>query len=278
MDLRSWLQRACERLELAGVEGAGLDAQMLAAHHLGVGRSWVMAHPEASVDPGALEPLLSRRAGREPLAYILGWREFYGRRFAVGPGVLVPRQETELLVEIALERGDSSPRILDLGTGSGCIAITLKLERAAWSVVGSDLSRVAIDVADKNAHRLGADVHLVVGNALDAFQPDTKFDLIVCNPPYIDAAAQLMPEVGIYEPSLALRAGLGGLDFFKRLAADARRHLASGGELLVELGAGQVDAAAAIFQAEGYTHLGTREDLAGIPRVARIGLPADTET
>lgn len=270
MTLQDWLSSATSRLAEAGIESARLDAQVLAAHLLGVEREWVLAHPEHPVSFAEWEATLLRRVGREPLAYIIGWREFYGRRFLVRPGVLIPRQETEILVDAVLEivdelgRNDAS--VLDLGTGSGCIAITLKRERPRLSVSASDISDEALEVASLNADSLGAEVRFVRSDSFAAFE-GVRFDLIACNPPYIDSQHSLMPEISNHEPGVALFAGDGGLDFYRLLAHEAAAHLAQGGFLAIEIGEGQREDVTDLFLAEGWTPLSARKDLSGIDRV-----------
>ncbi|HTQ11739.1 MAG TPA: peptide chain release factor N(5)-glutamine methyltransferase [Fimbriimonadaceae bacterium] len=268
MTVGEWVLYARRRLAEAGVESPALEAQMLAAHVLLVDRSRLIANPELELSELAGEPLLQRRLSGEPLAYILGWREFYGRRFEVGPGVLVPRHETEILVEAALEflPADSAAAVLDLGAGSGILAITIKRERPRAVVTGSDISSQALDVARRNALALDADVRFVEG---DLFAPVAaeKFDLIVCNPPYI-ANHELLPvEIGDFEPSGALFAGDSGLEFYERLAVEAGLHVPEDGRLMVEVGHLQGRAVSGIFESNGWSVERVVKDLSGIDRV-----------
>lgn len=268
----AWIADAAEQLNRVGVEAAKLEAQLLAAHSLGRDRTWVLAHPEQDVPPAA-EELLGRRLRHEPLAYILGWREFYGRRFAVRPGVLIPRHETEVLVEAALERipVGSDLRILDIGVGSGAIAITLALDRPACQVFGVDLSPDALEIAAENARSLNTDVAL---HEADLFPPGpTVFDLIVSNPPYVAYGDPIGADV-VFEPDLALYAGGDGLEVLRRLAAEAPAYLVAEGELLVEIGAGQEGAVEAIFAAKEWTKQDARRDFGGHLRVLVFRRPA----
>jgi release factor glutamine methyltransferase len=270
MKVAEWKRAAVERLAVAGVEGAHLEAQLLAAHALGVDRTWLLAHPEAEMNVLAGEVLLQRRERREPLAYILGRREFYGRDFIVREGVLVPRQETEVLVDVALRFLDSRqlerPRVLDLGTGSGCIAVTLKLERPHADVTAIDISQKALDIAEQNAEQLRADVRLLLSHGFSEIE-DQKFDLIVSNPPYIPTNEPLMPEVADYEPSEALYGGEDGLDMYRMLGHEAPAHLRIGGGLAVEVGAGQAQQVADVVRDEDLDLAEVVRDFSGIERV-----------
>jgi release factor glutamine methyltransferase len=274
------VRMAREFLERKGVEAARLESELLVAHALGLDRLHLFLQLERPVSGGEIDAardLLVRRGRREPTAYIVGRREFYGRPFQVGPGVLIPRPETEILVdrarEIALPRGGAPLRIADLGTGSGCIAVTLALEIAGARVLAVDVSGAAVLCALENARVLGADVEVVEGDGLEtlerAAQAGGPFDLVVCNPPYVapEERDALAPEVAEYEPAGALFAPAGDPDFWVRsLLQRARTWLASGGALLVELGLGQAPRALPIARQQGWeTHL--HRDLSGIERV-----------
>ncbi|HVT11893.1 MAG TPA: peptide chain release factor N(5)-glutamine methyltransferase [Fimbriimonadaceae bacterium] len=267
MTTGDWLREARGRLERAGLESAALEAQVLAAHILLRDRSHVLAHPEEDFPQLAGESLLQRRERQEPLAYILGWREFYGRRFHVEPGVLIPRQETEILVETALGLLRHETRVLDLGTGSGCIGITLKLEFAAAHVTLSDVSPKAIEIARRNAEELGADVDFVLA---DGFAGLGEFDLIVTNPPYIGLGETLPVEVREHEPAGALFAGPTGLEFYEMLAAESGLHLGGDGLLLMEVGYRQARAVGGLFEASGWMVEQIVPDLSGIERVVVV--------
>jgi release factor glutamine methyltransferase len=269
---------ARRRLERAGVlpADATLDAEVLARHVLGWDRPRFIARRGEAPPPGfdlLYDRLVLRRSRREPVAYIVGHREFFGREFAVSPAVLVPRPETEVLVEAALERiaNVESPRIVDVGTGSGCIAITLALEAPHARVRATDTSAAALDVAQRNARRLGADdqIAFVRESLLD---PDSggPFDLIVSNPPYIATVDRdaLPPEVRLFEPGEALFGGADGLAVVRPLVAAAERVLRPGGWLAIEIGAGQANAVSALVETPAWRRLELRQDLQGIPRVA----------
>lgn len=250
---------------------------MLVAHTLGVGRVFVLAHTAAEYKGNGLEDLCERRATREPLAYILGWREFFGRRFVVTPDVLIPRQETETLIEAALDEKHVKD-VLDLGTGSGCIALTLALERLDWDVTGSDISDLALRTASSNAELLKVSVQpafpptrrpavrLVHSDLFDALQGE-QFDLIVSNPPYIAVADALPPEVRDYEPPVALYAGTQGTDVYSKLSMGAHAFLRPSGSLMVEVGDGQSGRVEELFEAFGWYVERIVEDLSATPRV-----------
>ncbi len=254
---------------LAGSSLPRAEARLLLAFALGVPVEALVARPERDVDATTVErfrALCLRRAAEEPIAYLRGAKEFHGRTFRVSPAVLVPRPETELLVELALSlvAGRPAPRLLDLGTGSGCVAITLALERPAARVVAVDRSADALAVARDNARTLGAGVEFV---ASDWFgDVSGRFDLIVANPPYV---ADADPHLGAlaHEPRSALAAGSDGLDDLRRIVAGAPAHLVPGGWLAVEHGHDQGEAVRRLFAAAGFVDVGTHRDLAGIERV-----------
>ncbi|MCW5936985.1 MAG: peptide chain release factor N(5)-glutamine methyltransferase [Fimbriimonadaceae bacterium] len=264
MTLGEWVVAAAGRLRRVGIERPDLEAQVLAAQATGRGRAWVLAHPESLAPPGA-DALLERRMAHEPLAYIRGSRDFYGRVFRVAPGVLVPRQETETLVEAAL--GGLGGRVLDVGTGSGCLAITLKLERPSWFVAAVDVSAAALRVARANAREHDAVVLFRHGDLFEPFA-GMQFGLIVSNPPYIAEGAALPPDVSLYEPEVALYAGPDGLAIYRRLADEAAPYLMPWGRLLVELGDGMLEAVRGVFEPRGWVLQDVADDLGGVPRAA----------
>ena len=267
MRLDEWLRHATTRLDLAGVDSPRLEAQVLAAHVLRVDRSWLLAHPEHDFNDLAGEGLLQRREGGEPLAYLVGHREFYGREFGVDSSVLVPRQETEELAEAALELSSRETRsLLDMGTGSGVLAVTLKLERPEWDVTAVDVSPESLATASANARFHRAAVRFVLSDGFEALLGES-FDLIVSNPPYIGDDEILASEVRDWEPSGALFAGPTGLEFYARLANEAAGYLSDGGLLLLEVGHTQAATVVAIFEGAGWRHETTRHDLSGVERV-----------
>jgi release factor glutamine methyltransferase len=250
-----------------------LDAELLLAHALGIDRARVRSHPESPVDAAqaqAYTRALERRAAGEPVAYIVGYREFWSLRIAVDPSVLVPRPETELLVERALAlRGAEEARVADLGTGSGAIALALAHERPAWHIVATDSSAAALAVARANARTLGLErVEFVEG---DWFAPlaGRTFDLIASNPPYVAADDPVLADAPLrFEPRAALTpAGSDALSCLRSLVEAAPAHLAPGGWLLLEHGAAQAADIAALLVARGFAHVRSHTDLAGRERV-----------
>lgn len=248
------------------------EARTLLAQSLGVSRERLIAFPETGVSPAAAQAfgaLTGRRRDGEPMAYLRGVQEFYGREFRVTPDVLVPRPDTETLIERALGclRGLTGPRVLDLGCGSGCIAVTLKLERPDASVTATDLSAAALAVAAGNAAALGASIDFRQGDWYAALGTDDAFDLIASNPPYIAAGDPHLPGLR-YEPALALTDGANGLHHLTQLIDGACRHLRNGGWLLLEHGFDQGDAVAARLLSVGFRDVAAVRDTGGHRRVA----------
>ena len=257
-----------------GVAAPRLDAEVLLAHVLGVPRIRLYTDFDKPLEPSevdAYREAVRRRARREPVAYITGEREFRSLRFRVAPGVLVPRPETELLVEAALEGTSETGRILDLGTGSGCVLLSFLRERPGWTGVGVDVSETALGVARENAGALGVADRVELRQG-DLFGPvrGERFDRVVSNPPYIPAAelATLEPEVSRFEPREALDGGPDGLEVIRRIAAEAPGHVLPGGNLALEFGKGQGSAVASILREAGFSRVEVRRDLAGIERAA----------
>lgn len=250
-----------------------IEARGLACHAWHVDTAWLIAHdtdPLTDEKITVFQSLLVRRLKGEPVAYLTGTREFYGHPFLVSPDVLIPRPDTELLVELALQRmpPNRSVDALDLGTGSGCIAITLALERPLARVTASDRSAAALALAQRNATVLDAHVEFL-NSVWFAGLTGRHFDLIVSNPPYIPAADPHLARGDVrYEPMAALAAGTDGLDDLRRLIRDAHTHLRPGGTLLLEHGYDQANAVLSLLRMNGFRDPQSWPDLAGIPRVS----------
>lgn len=267
-------------LEEATAAIGRVDAQVLFSHLLGVDRAYLVANAMrvlTETEDARIDLFVAQRSMGFPVAYLTGEREFYSRSFRVTPDVLIPRPETETLVEQALaikyqvdsKKQPGTYSVLDLGTGTGAIAITLACERPDWSVTATDASPNALDVARANAQSLGAKVELLDG-AWYAPVRGRRFDLIVSNPPYIAANDPHLAQGDLrYEPTVALTDGSAdGLQSLRAVIAGAREHLAPAGRLLVEHGYDQAASVAQLLAAAGFTDLESIRDLAGIPRVA----------
>ena len=267
MRLDYWIRKATSSLSESGMESPRLEAQILAGHVLRKGRAWIIAHGETRVDEAALEKLLKRRLANEPLAYILGTWEFYGRAFKVNSSVLIPRQETVTLVDAALDavRKQIAPKILDLGTGSGCVAISVALERPDARVWALDISKEALAVAKENASALGASISFKQSDLLRQFR-GPKLDLIVTNPPYVSTKIDLLPEIADFEPAVALFGGKSGLDLIERIATESAEYLKPGGQLITEVADGQSHRARRTFESAGWILKEMRKDLSGHDR------------
>jgi release factor glutamine methyltransferase len=250
-----------------------IDARALLRHAIGCDEAWLISHPDRQLstkEQAAYANLRARRAAGEPVAYLTGEREFYSLAFKVTPAVLIPRPDTELLVEAALEHlpVDSPLRVLDLATGSGCVAVTIARQRPRATVTATDISRDALTVARGNAARHGAIIEFVESDWFAALT-GRCFDLIVANPPYIAAGdAHLAAGDLRFEPRAALLAGPLGLECIEVIVEQAPQHLAPGGWLLFEHGYDQGPCSRALLAAAGYDDIVTRRDLAGSERVS----------
>ena len=263
------LAAAVRRLRAAGVPDAPRDARRLLAHALGIAPDRLTLHLAEDLPAGAeaaFEAALSRRERREPVSHITGRRAFYGRDFHVSRDVLDPRPETETLIEQALSKPFS--RVLDLGSGSGCILLTLLAERPEATGLGVDLSEAALAVARRNAEGLDI-VRAEFARSDWCAAVEGRFDLIVSNPPYIaaDEMSGLSPEVRDWEPEMALSPGGDGLDAYRAIAACAPAHLPPGGRLMVEIGPTQGAAVSALFRAAGLENVAIHSDIDGRDRV-----------
>jgi release factor glutamine methyltransferase len=270
---------SADYLEQKGVERARLDAEYLLAHVLGIGRLDMYLQHERPLEPAELDafrPLLRRRAAREPLQYVLGRQAFRELDLEVGPGVLIPRPETEQLVEVVLgwarDRGRKRLTALDLGTGSGAIALALLAEGPFERVVATDASAAALEVAGRNREACGMSHHLDLraGAFFDPVAHGERFDVVVSNPPYVAEGerAALAPEVADWEPAQALFAGADGLEALRSIVAGAPAVLLDGGLLALEVGDGQAEAVAALVRGcREYDDVEVYRDLAGKERV-----------
>ena len=284
------LRRATARLAEAGCATPRLDAELLLTEALGWSREDIHRSPEATLDaPEAerFEALVARRARGEPVAFLIGKREFWSLEFTVTPDVLIPRPETEHLVEAVVDFLASRPgpqRVLDLGTGSGAIAVSVARECTRAEVWATDVSSPALDVARENARRHGMD-HRIRWFRGDLFAPlqglAESFDALVCNPPYIPSRemARLPRDVGEWEPALALDGGADGMDFYRRIVREGTLRLREGGLLAVEIGADLGDAVCALFRAHrDIRRVRMLRDYAGLPRVVAGEIMRATDT
>jgi release factor glutamine methyltransferase len=288
--IRAAMMGGAQFLRAAGIQSARLDAEVLLRHVLDMEKTEFYLNVEAALkieQEKCFQELLHRRAEREPLAYITGRKEFWSLDFLVNAKVLIPRPETERLVEIALKRlelAGAKTRILDLGTGSGAVAVCLATERLAAEIWAVDISLCALDVARRNAERHGVleKVHFLRGDLFEPIEAGKSFHLIVSNPPYIrsDEMATLAPEVREWEPALALDGGSDGLDFYRRIIGDAHRYLEPGGSIALEIGADMGETISALFaRCGGYEEASVYQDYAGSNRViaaVRSNSPAES--
>jgi release factor glutamine methyltransferase len=288
MNVRTALREAIVRLESESVPSAALAAELLLLHVTQRDRTWIYAHPESLLSGDQWQnyfALVARRAEGTPLQYLTGHQEFWGLDFEVTPDVLIPRPETEHVVEVALARSAArvieTLRIADVGTGSGCLAVTLAAEFPHARIFATDVSAAALSVARRNAakHGVATRIEFLECNLLDAFlsegaarttAPDLVFDLIVSNPPYVALAdaASLPREVRDHEPAAALFAGESGLDVYAPLIRQAEKLLAPGGMLALELGHNAALHVDALLSSASWRDIAVVNDLAGVARVA----------
>lgn len=267
------LKSASEQLACV-TETPRLDAEILLAHSLGITRAKLLAELSERCETPGFEELLERRLNFEPIAYILGEWEFFSLSFKVVPPLLVPRPETEHLVEVVLESlPDTSSRILEIGTGTGCVAVSIAKNRASCSVTATDINPIALETATENAarHRVADRVSFLQSDLFSELGSiKEKFDVICSNPPYVEEGAwpELPPVIRLHEDPRALLAGADGLDMIRSIARGSKSFLKPGGMLALEIGAGQSEAVANILKIQGYTSVDFHRDLAGIDRIA----------
>ena len=273
--IQDLLRDVAGRLKAAGVDRSFLDAEVLLSKASGLSRMYLLAHPETELSADTVskfEGWVCRRETREPLAYITGEKEFFGLCFEVTPAVLVPRPETEVLVETAADllKEIANPEVADIGVGSGAVAVGIATADPDAVVWGTDTSLVALEIASRNAGRLGVGdrARFIEGDLLSPLV-GRLFDLIVSNPPYIrtEEIARLAPEIANYEPRQALDGGPDGLCYHRRLARDAPEYLKAGGVLAVEVGMGQARAVQELFRTGGFQNVRSVQDYSRIERV-----------
>jgi release factor glutamine methyltransferase len=271
------LRQASQELDQAGIADARREAGSLLSFVIARDRTFLISHADDLLSAEHLEGFadaVTRRAAGEPAQYITGTQDFYGRAFRVTPDVLIPRPETELLVEAALSVMDADAFVCDVGTGSGCIAITLLCERADARAVAIDISEAALEVARDNARRLLVHdrIEFVVSDCFAALRETEQFDVIVSNPPYVSSNTLpgLQREVRDHEPLVALSPGADGLSIIRRLLQDAPRFLREKGHLLMEIGFDQGETVQQLVDADMWTVKEIRRDLQGIPRIVAL--------
>lgn len=266
---------------LSGLSLPRNEARLLLAHALHRDHAWLVAHDdyEFTIDELAqINALIARRVAGEPIAYLLGERDFYGRTFRCSPAALIPRPETELLVERALSRmpADAELRVLDqaplcvldIGTGTGCVSITIALERPSAIITAIDISPDALALAQDNAQRLQANVTFIESNWFVALPPYAQFDVILSNPPYIVPGDAHLTQGDLrFEPAVALADAVDGLESYRQLARGAWRHLKPDGVLIVEHGYDQGESVPALLRAAGFANVKMHRDLSGHPRI-----------
>ena len=287
-NIRAAVSEAANRLAGAGVDTARLDAELLMARALGLTREEIFLSPDRQLsarEMDAFEALVSRRAAREPVARIIGTKEFWSLDFALNAATLVPRPDSETLVVAVLqeigEAVNGPLRILDLGTGSGCLLLALLNEIPGATGIGADCDPEAVAAARGNARRLGLQERAEFREgdwfgALEADARSPRFDVIISNPPYIETGeiAGLAPEVAGFEPRAALDGGVDGLEAYRRIAARAYEYLTPDGQIFLELGAGQEKAVSKILEDHGLGVHGQYKDLAGVLRVISASVAA----
>lgn len=274
LEIQAAYREGCKRLEAAKVPDAGLDAWYLLEYVTGISRAFYYGHPEYEISEEEEERYFSyigKRRARVPLQHLTGEQEFMGLPFHVNEHVLIPRQDTEILVETALERKLPGMKILDMCTGSGCILVSLLKYKPLKGIsgVGCDISSEALLTAERNAKRHCVDAAFLQGDLFEALPERERFDLIVSNPPYIPAAdiEGLMEEVRVHDPRIALDGKEDGLFFYRRIVKESIGYIKKGGWLLFETGCGQAEAVSAMMREQGYAGVSVKKDLAGLDRV-----------
>ena len=270
MNYRKLYETGKDRLEKSGIQEAALDARLLLEEVCRTDRNTLLVHGDRAVteeEETQFRIFIERRSTHEPLQQITGWQEFMGLRFSVTEDVLVPRQDTETLVEEVMRYLRDGMEILDVCTGSGCILLSLLRYSNGCRGVGCDISEKALAVAGQNAKELGISAQFIQSDLFESIEG--RFEYIVSNPPYIrkDMIPTLMEEVRDHEPLIALDGGEDGLDFYRKITREATEHLYSGGMLFFEIGYDQGEAVKLLMEEEGYEEVTVSQDLAGLDRV-----------
>ena len=270
MNYRKLYETGKDRLEKAGIQEAALDARLLLEEVCRTDRNTLLVHGDRAVteeEETQFRIFIERRSTHEPLQQITGWQEFMGLRFSVTEDVLVPRQDTETLVEEVMRYLRDGMEILEVCTGSGCILLSLLRYSNGCRGVGCDISEKALAVAGQNAKELGISAQFIQSDLFESIEG--RFEYIVSNPPYIrkDMIPTLMEEVRDHEPLIALDGGKDGLDFYRKITREATEHLYSGGMLFFEIGYDQGEAVKLLMEEEGYEEVTVSQDLAGLDRV-----------
>ncbi len=269
MTIKELLFTGADTLCKAGIADYRQDAWYLLSYYMNIERNEYYKDPGRIVTDDEIRgynELIDIRAARKPLQYIIREQEFMGLRFKVDENVLIPRQDTEILAELAIKYADGK-RVLDMCTGSGCIAVSIAGYSKAASVTASDISCKAIDIAVKNAEYNGVNVEFVVSDMWDNIKG--QYDMLVSNPPYItsDEMKELMPEVALYEPHLALCGGEDGLDYYRRILSGIKGRITKGGMAFFEIGCSQAEQVGVLLKEHGFTDIRIEKDLAGLDRV-----------
>ena len=272
--LKQLIRESVFKLQEAGIADAKTDTFLLLEAAADITKAEYLLDPDKQLTASEYElfdGFLKRRMQHEPCQYIIGHTEFYGLSFLVNEHVLIPRQDTGLLVEEALKTTAEDSAVLDLCTGSGAVAVAIKHTHPGASVTALDISKEALETAKKNAEQNGCEIEFLLSDLFEELGAERKFDVIVSNPPYISETEYetLMPEVKDHEPSLALLAGEEGLDIYRRLITEAPRYLVKGGALLVEIGCSQAEAVSRLFKENGFKEIKVTKDLADLDRVVR---------
>lgn len=274
MDIKNAIRSNAIKLRNAGIEQFNMESRILLKHVTDKSEEYLLSHSEEELPSAVLERLdaaVNRRAHLEPIAYITGQKEFYGRDFFVDSNVLIPRPDSEILIDAVLSSNQYEPKILDLGTGSGCLIITLMLELGKATASGVDVKKEAIEIAKKNAVRYSVNINFTESNWFDSLNIDEKFDIIISNPPYISRNSEkIARETYLHEPHIALFADNNGLKDYEVIASKAARFLSDSGAVYLEIGYDQEQKVIDIYKKAGFILGGKYKDLSGITRCLKF--------